>query len=283
MTRRRRLTIFIGLATLVLVIGVIRSLARGLVYFPARDDGHTPPPAARGPREPACLNILFVSADGTRLHGWLAPYEGATRSVLLIHGNGGNLEQRGDHLCAIRAATRAHVFLFDYRGYGRSAGKPEEGGICADAEAALAALVRATRVSQLRTIAVGHSLGGAIAIDLARRTDLAGLVVASSFTSIDDMARHAVGIPGIGLLVPERYASIDKVGRIACPKLFLHGTKDDLIPFEQGERLFAAAAEPKRFLRAEGAGHDPFFAPTEAVVHAEIGSFVDAVAPETSR
>jgi pimeloyl-ACP methyl ester carboxylesterase len=282
--RRKRVRTAVECVILVVLLGFIRVVARGAVYHPDRDDGRCPPPVARGPREPAASNLDFASADGTKLHGWLARYEGATRAVLFCHGNAGNVELEGEDLCDLCRACRAHVLLFDYRGYGRSAGSPFESGVCADARAALAALDQATGASPVRTVVVGHSLGGAVAIDLAAGTKgLAGLVVLSSFTSIDDMARAVTGVPGIGLLVPETYDSLGKVSAITCPKLFFHGDADTLIPFVQGQRLFQAAGEPKRFVAVPGASHEILTGRSGAGVFTEIGAFVDTVAPETSR
>src|SRR5205823_4331624 len=144
-----------------------------------------PPPAAESDDEPATEDLWFQGAQGTRLHAWLAPFRGAQAALIFCHGNRGNvfMPYSRDTLRTLRRATRAHVLFWDYRGYGRSEGQPTEELVSLDARAALVALERATGVPPGRTIAIGQSLGGAVAIDLAWRTpDLAGLVVVSSFT-----------------------------------------------------------------------------------------------------
>jgi fermentation-respiration switch protein FrsA (DUF1100 family) len=270
-------------ALLVLVVAAGCSFTRGFVYHPEHDDGHSEAPAALSADEPAVEDLVFFSFDGTKLHGWLARYKGATRAILACHGNAGNVEGRGRELCLLRRVARAHVLMFDYRGYGRSEGEPTEAGVSADAEAALLALARETDVPLKRTIVLGHSLGGAVAIEVARKKPaVGGLVVLASFTSMDDMVR-ALTLPGLGLLVPESWASIDKVAAIACPKLFVHGELDPIVPFEQGRRLQDAAAEPKRFVPLPDGGHMVLQGSTGPRVLTEIGRFVDGVAPETSQ
>lgn len=244
---------------------------RGLVYWPSRS-----PVEVR----PGVEDLTFFSADGTRLHGLLELCPGATRAVLACHGNAGNVDDRKDELDALVAATKAHVLEFDYRGFGRSAGKPEEAGVCADAQAALLALARETGVPHGRTIVFGHSLGGAVAVDLAyRKPAIGGLVVMASFTSLDDLVAD-LALPLLGWLVPESWDSLAKVPSIAKPKLFIHGTKDGLIPVAHAHELHEAAAEPKELLVVEGAEHD-FILGAPGVLPA-IARFVDAVAPETS-
>jgi pimeloyl-ACP methyl ester carboxylesterase len=220
---------------------------RGFVYYPEKTSVVAPE---------GLEDVWFTSADGTELHGWLERREGANRALLYCHGNGGNIEGRAEELHLLARVTSASVLGFDYRGFGRSHGEPEEKGVCEDAVAALAALERETGIVASRTIVLGHSLGGAVAIDLAtRRPEIGGLVVVSSFTSLDDVVRHLT-LPGLGLLIPESWDSIEKVPSIAAPKLFLHGDRDGLIPLEQGVALHAAAAPPKRLVIVEGGGHD---------------------------
>lgn len=257
------------LVVLVLLVLLGCGSTRAFVYFPDRSGRPCPDGVA---------DVLFRAADGTLLHGWLLRSNGATRAILSCHGNAGNVAMREGELRALERTARAHVLLFDYRGYGLSEGEPEETGLCEDAQAALLALERETGVAPGRTVVLGHSLGGAVAIDLAwRKPAIGGLVTLSTFTSIDDLVRHLT-LPGLGALVPESWDSLAKVPGIAKPKLFIHGTADGLIPIEEARLLHESAAEPKKLLLVPGADHNGIlFAP--GVLEA-IGAFVDAVAPE---
>ena len=266
MTRKRKVFNLILVTIVVGLLGVLRWSARRMVYHPSPDSG--------APTPKGLEDVSFASEDGTKLHGWLCRTPGAKRAVIMMHGNAGCLEGRGSEVLDVAKAAGAHAFMFDYRGYGKSEGSPYEAGVAADARAALAALVKETGVPRARTVILGHSLGGAVAIDLASGTpDAAGLVVLSSFTSIDDMARHATGLP-LGFMVPETWDSATKIKKIACPKLIVHGDKDTLVPFALGYQLFTLAADPKRFVNVQGVAHDPL-----DTVLSEVGHFVAQCAP----
>ena len=199
------------------------------------------------------VDVHFSAADGTALHAWYSCPKAARATILVLHGNGGNLTHRV-HLLAALLGLPAAVLLLDYRGYGRSAGQPSEAGVYEDAQAALAWLAeRGTTAG--RVILYGESLGGAVAIETARRTQVAGLIVQSSFTSMPDMARRITGLP-LGFLLRSRMNSLGKVGSLAVPKLFFHGEADELVPVAMGRQLYEAAAEPKRLVTYPGVGHN---------------------------
>lgn len=271
-----------GLARAILCLALVGlapgcTWTRAALYDPEPDAERVGPPAPVAGEAPL-EDLWLVSADGTRLHARLARFPGATRALLLCHGTGGNVARYTALVRELRDRTRAHVLCFDYRGYGRSEGEPDEPGLEADARAALDALDAATGLPAARTVLVGHSLGGAVAIDLAwHREGLAGLAVLSSFTSIEDMCRHLTLMGQLADLCPDRWESLAKVKTIACPKLFLHGALDSFVPCRQGERLFAAAPEPKRLVVVEDSGHEMW--EHDQTVR-EIADFVAAVAPE---
>ena len=143
------------------------------------------------------------------------------------------------------------MFIFDYRGYGLSHGRPTEAGTYRDAEAALAYLHTRRDVDRDRVVIFGRSLGGAVAVDLASRHPCLGLILESTFATLSNL------FPGVAPQdVPIKYDSISKMGRIEAPLLMLHGDADEVVPYQSGVELFEAANEPKRFYTIEGAGHN---------------------------
>ncbi len=195
-----------------------------------------------------------------RLHGWWIPAKGPeTGTVLFLHGNGLNIGANASQ------AHRFHqlglpVLLIDYRGYGRSEGGfPTEAKVYQDAEAAWTYLTQERQIPAQQIFVYGHSLGGAIAIDLAaQHPDAAGLIVESSFTSMREMVdyRGKFGIFPVDLLLTQRFDSISKVKSLHLPVLFIHGTADKLIPAQMSQALFAATPEPKELVLIPQAEHN---------------------------
>lgn len=203
-------------------------------------------------------------ADGEKVHAWFwqSPLAGAP-TVLYLHGARWNLNGS-----AFRMEGWTHmgysVLAIDYRGFGASTARlPSEQSATEDAIAALRELAR-RQPDPARRFLYGHSLGGAIAIDLAARPDLpavAGLIVESSFTSMSDMVGTLKWgwLPGASLLVTQPFDSIDKVATLKLPMLFLHGTEDHVVPPAMSDALYAAARgvppDLKRLVKIEGASH----------------------------
>lgn len=203
----------------------------------------------------AYQDVWFESEDGTRLHGWWFEGHRPRATVVYCHGNSGSLGDRIEIFAGL-LRLRVNVFAFDYRGFGKSDGEPSEKGLCADVRAALDYATGPLGVEAGRLILFGHSLGGAVAIDGAHNRPVAGLVVQSSFTDVVSIARHAyTGVP-MHWIARNQFRSIDKVAEITCPKLFLHGDADEKVPFEMGQKLYAAAAPPKSWFPVRGAGHN---------------------------
>jgi uncharacterized protein len=174
--------------------------------------------------------------------------------VLLCHGNAGNVGDRLPHV-ALLSAAGFDVLAFDYRGYGRSTGRPSEDGTHRDARAARDALLRQDGVDAARVLYLGESLGGAVALALAVELPPAGLILQSTFTSVRDMARlHYPFIPRA--LVPDAYPSLRLIRRLRAPLLVLHGARDRIVPLMHGEALFEAAPGPKRIEVLPGAAHN---------------------------
>jgi hypothetical protein len=216
------------------------------------------PDRAMGPPPAGVEEVVFPSQDGVTLSAWWAGPEGPGDPVLVwSHGNAGNISGRGDILQALRSRGLG-VLAYDYRGYGRSRGTPSEQGLYRDAEAAHGWVV-ARGVSASRIVCFGESLGGAVSIHLATVRPCAALVALSTFTRIQDVGQAHVGV--LAMVLGRQFDSVSKVGGLGVPKLMAHGDRDEVVPYALGEALFARAAEPKRFLRLPGRGHNDAFTP----------------------
>jgi fermentation-respiration switch protein FrsA (DUF1100 family) len=203
-----------------------------LIYFPAREE------LGRGPGE----DVFLTTSDGVRIHGWHVTNPDATKTILYFHGNAGHIGDRRGYIEDLRRLP-ANVFALDYRGYGRSEGKPSEDGLYRDARAAYDWLVQRTPPEKI--VVLGKSLGGGPACELASTVPVGGLIAQSAFTSAKDMSRIVMKLFPARWFMRTRYDNLAKVPSIRCPKLFIHGRQDEMIPFRMGEALFAAAAEPK--------------------------------------
>jgi len=217
-----------------------------LIFFP---DPFVPDPP------PGVEERTIATADGLRLHAWWAGAPEATATLVWSHGNGGNIAGRADVLLAL-AARGVAVLAYDYRGYGRSEGRPTEPGVYLDVEAAYDSL-RARGVPAGHIVAFGESLGGAVAIRLATARSCAGVAVVSTFTTLREAGRAHYG--PLAVLAGGRFDSLARVRELSVPTLVAHGDRDEVVPFALGERLFAAAREPKRFFRAAGRHHNDVF------------------------
>lgn len=257
-----------GLLVYVLLVLCAMIFENQLIFhpakFPAGDWNLAAPATADGQSVPQVEDVWLTASDGVKLHGWLcSPVERKNgvltplptkTTILFFHGNGGNITDRYPFACQMMAMS-ARVFLLDYRGYGKSGGSPSEAGVCKDADAAWQYLTQTRHVPAKNIIVYGESLGGAVAIDLASRVRPGGLIVQSSFTSMPDMA--AVVLPFVPrFAVRTKLDSLAKIGRVACPKLFVHSTDDDVVPYRLGRQLFEAAPGPKQVFVVHGAGHN---------------------------
>ena len=224
---------------------------RYFIFFPDREVTQDP-----GDRGLPFEDVYFESSDGVRLHGWFVP--GRTAATMLwLHGNAGNIGHRVDNIAELHARLGLGLFIFDYRGYGRSEGSPTEEGTYLDAEAALAYLGSREDVDPRNVALFGRSLGCAVAAELATRHDVSAVVLESPFTSIQAMARRAFPfLPGAGSIVRSRYDTLARVRNVHAPLMVMHGDRDETAPFDMGEDVFEAANPPKRFYRIEGAGHN---------------------------
>lgn len=216
--------------------------------------------------------LKLVTADGERLDAWYIPAPGARRTLLYLHGNGGNIGHRIDPI-GVFHGLGLNVLIIDYRGYGASTGKPDEAGTYADALAAWTYLTKTRQVAPGEIVLFGESLGGAVAAWLAARQQPAALIIYASFTSVVDMAQQLYPYFPARLLVRYRYDTLSALDSIDCPVLIMHSPDDEIIPFRHGQALFEAAHEPKRFLTLSG-GHNDALLVSREVYARGVGEFL---------
>ena len=249
-----------------------------LIYFneTGRDIIATPDQAGLA-YEPVKLSTV----DGETLHGWFvpAPAKGVDKgTVLFFHGNAGNISHRMEYLLMFHRLGY-DTFIFDYRGYGQSSGSPSESGTSLDAEAAWRYLTATKGISPARMVLFGESLGGAVAARLAAHVTASGampaaLVLASTFTSVPDVAAKIYPFLPVRLLSRFDYNTLGYLRSVTSPVFIAHSPQDEIIPFEHGRTLYQAAPEPKQFLELQGGHNDGFIFMRETWVKA-LGEFID--------
>jgi fermentation-respiration switch protein FrsA (DUF1100 family) len=210
--------------------------------------------------------VSLRTIDGVELDGWFVPAPGRRRGTLLfLHGNAGNISHRLDSL-RIFHDLGLDTLIFDYRGYGRSSGRPSEQGTYRDAMAAWRYLVRTRGIPEEQIVLFGRSLGAAIAAELATRVRPAGLILESSFSSVPEFAAQAYPFFPARWLARYDYATADYVARVVCPVLVVHSRDDEIIPFKYGNAVFQRARPPKHFLEIRGGHNDGFLLSGERYV-----------------
>ncbi len=235
------------------VVIVIRQIEGHSIFFPMKGV----PTVAQ--HAPAHEDVFFETADRKKLHGWFVPAAASNESVpstvLFLHGNAGNIGHRWEKILILHDLG-VSIFIFDYRGYGRSEGAPSEAGIYQDTDAAYAYLV-GRGIAPEKIIVYGESIGGAFAVNLAATRAVKALIVEDTLTSVPAMVRRTIPfIPAFALAT--RLDSLSRISKVRVPKLFFHSLDDEIVPFEMGRALFETAAEPKRFVQLRG-GHNTTF------------------------
>ncbi len=243
----------------VVVLLVMLSFENSLVYHPTSATEHWLAPA-----NPRTQDVWLASADGTKLHAWWLPHDNPKGAVLVSHGNGGNLSHRGLLSASLHDTLGYSILMYDYPGYGKSEGKPSESGCYAAGDAAFKWLTDDRKIPANEIVLLGESLGGGVAVELATRHDHRALVLLQTFTSLPDAAKvHYPWLP-TRTFMSNRFDNRAKIASCRKPVYVAHGTADRIIPFAQGEELFQAAHEPKRFLTMRGHDHNDFL-PVEFV------------------
>lgn len=271
----RRMIFWLILAPILVYLGLavaLKVLQHRLVYAPTREWEATPE-AFHLPYE----DLTIRTADGVALSAWFIPHPQPRGTVLLCHGNAGNISHRIE-TAAMWRELDVSVLLVDYRGYGRSEGRPDEPGTYRDAEAAWAYLTETRNLDPGRVIIHGRSLGGAVAAHLAaRHPEAAGVVIESAFASIPKMGARLYPVFPEWLLrrlADHRYDTLASVREVSCPVLVVHGLEDELVPVEQGRLIYEAASEPKSIVEIAGGHNDAFLVSADEYLSA-LGEFVD--------
>jgi fermentation-respiration switch protein FrsA (DUF1100 family) len=251
-----------------------------------------PIPASEEWVDPSIYNLKaedveLQTADGTRLHAWWCPVESrksslsapalnskpTTGALLYCHGNAGNLSFRAYAIPSWHEFLHVPVLIFDYPGYGKSAGKPSERNCYAAADAAYDWLTQTKGVPPDQIMIYGGSMGGGVAIDLASRRPHRALVLAKTFTSMPDVGQSIYPWLPVRWVMRNRFDNLAKIGRCRSPVFMAHGTADGLVPFPLAQKLYEAANEPKRFFILEGCDHNDALPPE---MFQELGRFLES-------
>ena len=228
-------------------------MERRYIFFPTSEIEMTPADVGLEYED-----VSFPTANGNLLHGWFVPGSG-NGTWLWFHGNAGNVSHRVTEMALLHQRLGVNLLIFDYQGYGRSQGTPSEAETYQDARAALAYLRQYHGSKPGPVVYYSHSLGTAIAVELAMEHPPSGLVLVSPFTSVSDMASRAFPWLPVSRFLRNHYNTLDRIPNVSSPLLVLHGAEDELVPLSHGERIFQAAEEPKSFQALPQTGHNDTF------------------------
>jgi fermentation-respiration switch protein FrsA (DUF1100 family) len=241
-----RPTLVLALLVSVIFAGCRERWEAGLIYHPT-PQLHTDPSSVGLPYR----DVAFTAADGVRLHGWLIP--GRVKTTLLYsHGNAGNIADRVSIARLLHDQLGVGVFMYDYRGFGKSEGAPTETGLVQDAHAAREAALRGG-VDAENLAYLGRSLGAAVTVELALAHPARAVVLESPFASVRAMANTV--LPGVGYVFRTRWDSLTRIRGLRSPLLVVHSDADEVVPYAQGQAVFAAAPQPKMFFTIHGRRH----------------------------
>ena len=237
------------LVLLIFFILFLKHFEKRGIYFPTREIESTPADIGL-----EFEDVYFFSSDGIKLNGWYIPTRESRATVLFSHGNAGNISHRIE-IIDMFSKLGLDVFIYDYRGYGRSQGNPSEEGLYLDAEAAYKYLIDKRNLKEESIVIYGKSLGANVAVELCSKVSPAALITDSAFTSALDMGKKMFPFIPLRWLISVKYDALSRIKEITIPKLIIHSEDDEIIPFEHGKRLFEAAPEPKEFYPMRG-GHN---------------------------
>jgi uncharacterized protein len=266
------LTILLAYVIALLVLRLFESHLIFFPDFPGRLGGDWTPPGL------AVQDMWITAADHTRLHAWWIPRERAEFTFIAFHGNAANIANRAD-LYRFLADSPANVLALEYRGYGKSGGRPSETGMYADALAGYEFLTTQKGVRADQIISFGQSLGTAVATRLAAQRKVAGLVLEAPFPSASAVARRAFWfLPGVALLVHGQFNTSAQIQRVAAPVMIVHCRQDPVIPFQLGQAVFQDARPPKVFVEINEECHEEAALLSPARYRGALTSFLDSLA-----
>lgn len=266
---RFALLIFAGYFIVVAIVYLTQGRLLYLPGVPGRELTSTP-----ADRRMEYDDVNIRTSDGVSLHGWYV-HGPSDRVLLFFHGNAGNISHRLDSIQQFRRFGLS-VFIIDYRGYGKSEGRPTEAGLYLDGEAAWQYLVDTMNVAPSNIVVFGRSLGGSVAASIAARYRPAGLIIESAFTSVPDIAREIYPWLPVRWLVRMRHPTRDLVANVEAPVLVIHSRGDEIIPFHHGREIFEAAAASSSFLPLSGSHNDAFLLDSETYLQG-IGRFLESL------
>jgi hypothetical protein len=220
-------------------------------------------------------DVYFTAEDGTKLHGWYVPHEKPKAVLLFCHGNGETVARLAPLLKLLHDRAEVSTFAWDYRGYGRSGGKPHEENLLADGRTAQLWLAERTGVQPEDVVVYGRSLGGAVAVGLASQYPVRGMVLERTFAELVETAQHHFRWLPVRLLMKNRYPSAERIAAYQGPLFQSHGTEDRVVPFAMGKKLFdAATTKNKTFFVVEGGDHN---GPQPDEYYVALGEFLDSL------
>lgn len=249
---------------------LIRLIERSLVYpRPSRERGDWRPKWLRP------QNVWFRSGDNTKLHGWYCPIPDAQRLVVYSHGNQEHVADQASLVVRLQNQLQATVFIYDYRGYGRSRGKPAERGCIADGMAAQRWLADREGVGVEDIVMIGRSLGGGVAVAAAAEQGARALVVEATFPRMTDAAAHQYPWLPVRLFMRNRYNSVRRIQKYTGPTFQSHGTADEIVPIEMARKLYESSpSRMKQFYDINFARHNDTPPPA---YYAALAAFLDRV------
>jgi len=247
-----RIILYIAIG-FVFLFGYIKFLEQKSVFFPNKIV-KVNPEILHMPFE----DVYFGTKDNLKINGWFIPTEGSKYTILYFHGNAGNLADRLEKIELLKKIG-LNIFIIDYRGFGKSQGRPTEKGVYLDADAAYDYLIKDRKIGPDQIVLFGESIGSAVAIELASKVKVRGMILEGAFSKAKDMVNKIYPLLP-AFLFSNMYDSLSKIKNISCPKLFIHSKNDEIVPFKLAQKLFYAAKEPKKLIEVSGEHNDVFWA-----------------------
>ncbi|MFH1753223.1 MAG: alpha/beta hydrolase, partial [Candidatus Omnitrophota bacterium] len=238
----------------------LRYFEKKSIYYPTRIIEYTPKAVGLQYED-----IYFSTKDGLRLNGWFIPAKDAKITILFSHGNAGNISHRV-RIAKVLNTLGANLFIYDYRGYGKSQGRPSEKGFYIDARSAYDYLRGRGDVDKKKIVIYGKSIGANVSIYLASKVEAAALISESGFSSAADMGERIFPFLPVKWLLTIKYDAVSKIENISIPKFIIHSKDDEIVPYDLGKKLYEAAPEPKEFYEMRGGHNEAVFIDTDEFV-----------------